>query len=169
MLSDEFLDELLEIYRVAVHSNRRIAEQILSAMAEIGVIKRWNEDANNSLPFGLCKEYGIELPDDAEPYDVWMALHEATGKEPDYFYAQLGRKEEADDEPEREQLWLPKKEYGRVMHEIASHHYGKLEGKSSYYVMSGSHFYLFDIVGFGEYIIYDKVKSIDAVPPRRKG
>jgi hypothetical protein len=27
--------------------------------------------ANNRLAFGLCKEYGIELPKDATPKDAW--------------------------------------------------------------------------------------------------
>lgn len=30
--------------------------------------------ANNRLPFGLCKKYGIELPKDATPNDAWAAL-----------------------------------------------------------------------------------------------
>ena len=30
--------------------------------------------ANNRLPFGLCKKYGIELPKDATPKDAWAAL-----------------------------------------------------------------------------------------------
>ena len=32
--------------------------------------------ANNRLPFGLCKKYGIDLPDDATPKDAWEALKE---------------------------------------------------------------------------------------------
>ncbi len=32
--------------------------------------------ANNRLPFGLCKKYGIDLPDDATPKDAWDALKE---------------------------------------------------------------------------------------------
>ena len=30
--------------------------------------------ANNRLPYGLCKKYGIELPDGATPKDAWEAL-----------------------------------------------------------------------------------------------
>lgn len=30
--------------------------------------------ANNRLPFGLCKKYGIELPKGATPRDAWAAL-----------------------------------------------------------------------------------------------
>lgn len=30
--------------------------------------------ANNRFAFGLCKKYGIELPERATPYDAWKAL-----------------------------------------------------------------------------------------------
>lgn len=32
--------------------------------------------SNNRLPFGLCKKYNIELPNDATPKDAWKALKE---------------------------------------------------------------------------------------------
>lgn len=31
--------------------------------------------ADNRIAFGLCKEYGIELPDRAKPADAWEALN----------------------------------------------------------------------------------------------
>ena len=43
-------------------------------------------DADNRLAFGLCKEYGIELPKGAEPKDAWEALKNKTGKSPKWFY-----------------------------------------------------------------------------------
>ena len=30
--------------------------------------------ANNRLPFGLCKKYGVDLPENATPRDAWAAL-----------------------------------------------------------------------------------------------
>ena len=32
--------------------------------------------ANNRLPYGLCKKYGIELPQGATPREAWAALHD---------------------------------------------------------------------------------------------
>lgn len=43
-------------------------------------------DADNGLPFGLCKEYGIDLPKDATSRDAWEALKQKTGKSPEDFY-----------------------------------------------------------------------------------
>lgn len=48
-------------------------------------------DASSRLAFGLCEEYGIDLPKGAEPADAWEALKEATGKDPSDFYNQSGQ------------------------------------------------------------------------------
>lgn len=37
--------------------------------------------ANNRLAFGLCKKYGIELPDNATPKDAWEALNKISANE----------------------------------------------------------------------------------------
>lgn len=52
------------------------------------------EDADTHLPYGLCKEYGIELPDGASPADAWAALKEKTGREPGSFYAEKATSEQ---------------------------------------------------------------------------
>ncbi len=44
---------------------------------------------NYGLPYGLCKKYGIELPDGATPKDAWDALRNATGYTPERFYELL--------------------------------------------------------------------------------
>lgn len=51
-------------------------------------------DADTRLPFGLCKEYGIELPPTAEPKDAWAAIKEKTGKSPEHFYAARASEEQ---------------------------------------------------------------------------
>ena len=58
-----------------------------------GIIKtETRADADNRLAFGLCKEYGIELPEGAEPKDAWDALKGVTGKSPTWFYKHPGVK-----------------------------------------------------------------------------
>ena len=37
--------------------------------------------ANNRLPFGLCKQYGIKLPKNATPKDAWEALDKIPANE----------------------------------------------------------------------------------------
>lgn len=49
--------------------------------------------ANNRLPYGLCKRYGIILPDDATPHDAWEALKRKTGMSPQELFDLV------DDEP----------------------------------------------------------------------
>ncbi len=49
-------------------------------------------DASQRLAFGLCKKYGIELPDGATPKDAWQALKEKTGKTAQSVYEHSGEK-----------------------------------------------------------------------------
>lgn len=44
---------------------------------------------NTRLPFGLCKKYGIPLPDYATPRMAWEALKRGTGLTPDQIYDHL--------------------------------------------------------------------------------
>ena len=44
---------------------------------------------NTRLPFGLCKRYGIPLPDYATPRMAWEALKRGTGLTPDQIYDHL--------------------------------------------------------------------------------
>ena len=46
----------------------------------------------NSLPYGLCAKYGIELTDGATPRQAWDALKRHTGKTIDELYAEAGQK-----------------------------------------------------------------------------
>ena len=46
----------------------------------------------NSLPYGLCAKYGIELPDGATPRQARDALKRRTGKTIDELYAEAGQK-----------------------------------------------------------------------------
>lgn len=49
-------------------------------------------DASARLAFGLCKKYGIDLPDGAGPKEAWEALKEKTGKGAEDFYHSSGEK-----------------------------------------------------------------------------
>lgn len=44
---------------------------------------------NTRLPFGLCKRYGIDLPENATPREAWDALYNNTGIQPKQAYADL--------------------------------------------------------------------------------
>ncbi len=44
---------------------------------------------NTRLPFGLCKEEGIELPNDATPKQAWEALEKKSGITPSAVFKQL--------------------------------------------------------------------------------
>ena len=48
-----------------------------------------NEKTNfdDKLPYGLCKKYGIELPEGATPRDAWNALKDKKGITPESAYA----------------------------------------------------------------------------------
>lgn len=46
-------------------------QKVLTKAYMCGIIKM---DENTALPFGLCKENNINLPDDAQPRDAWNAL-----------------------------------------------------------------------------------------------
>lgn len=50
---------------------------------------------NTGLPFGLCKKFGISLPDNATPRDAWEALKRKTGLTPEQVYRDLKKKENA--------------------------------------------------------------------------
>lgn len=48
-----------------------------------------NSRGNIGLPFGLCKKFGIPLPDKATPRDAWEALKRRTGLTPEQVYRKL--------------------------------------------------------------------------------
>lgn len=48
---------------------------------------------NTGLPFGLCKKYGIALPDNATPRMAWEALKNKKGITPNDAYRELKREE----------------------------------------------------------------------------
>lgn len=50
-----------------------------------------SKGGNTGLPFGLCKKYGIDLPDDATPRDAWEAL-KGLGITPESVYKTLKEK-----------------------------------------------------------------------------
>ncbi len=52
------------------------------------------KNGNTGLPFGLCKKYGISLPENATPREAWDALKRKTGMTPEQFYADLKDKGE---------------------------------------------------------------------------
>lgn len=56
---------------------------------------------NTRLPFGLCKRYGIALPEGATPRDAWNAL-KGKGITPEKVYKELDKKEEKEEKPKAE-------------------------------------------------------------------
>ena len=53
-----------------------------------------NGAGNIGLPFGLCKKYGIYLPNNATPREAWDALKKRTGLSPNDFYRELKQREQ---------------------------------------------------------------------------
>lgn len=51
--------------------------------------EKQSSHGNTRLPFGLCKKYGIPLPDYATPRMAWEALKRGTGLTPDQIYDRL--------------------------------------------------------------------------------
>lgn len=61
----------LRLYSRALNLDAKHSNTILTQSKIYGII---NMDENNALPFGLCKENNIDLPDTATPTDAWNAL-----------------------------------------------------------------------------------------------
>lgn len=59
---------------------------------------------NTGLPFGLCKKYGIALPDNATPRMAWEALKNKKGITPNDAYRQL-KKEENEKRAKAERIY----------------------------------------------------------------
>ncbi len=57
------------------------------------------------------------------------------------------------------ELRLPKKEYGKVIHEINTAYYSKYSGKEKGILFLNKSTYLFEIHDFDEYNIYFKEKD----------
>ncbi len=45
-----------------------------------------NGRGNTGLPFGLCKKYGISLPENATPREAWEAIKKKTGLDAQVFF-----------------------------------------------------------------------------------
>ena len=54
-------------------------------LAVLSATEEWRQDANNRLPYGLCKKYGIEVPPGTTPHEAWELLKEH-GIDPDGAY-----------------------------------------------------------------------------------
>ena len=59
---------------------------------------------NTSLPFGLCKRYGIPLPKDATPRQAWDALKEKHGITPEQGYAMVDKRKQQSAESNNNRL-----------------------------------------------------------------
>ena len=127
--------------------------------------------ANNRLPFGLCKEYGIQLPDGATPKDAWYALkkHGAVDKNGNVVhrsntdYDKISRvdrlitdKGGKANEKKRSAIRLSKQEYAHVMSELATNM--SKEQRSQKFVKKpiGDYVYVVENNGFGDYRIIDR-------------
>lgn len=103
--------------------------------------------ANNRIPYGLCKKYGIKLRKGATPYEAWEALkkngYTANDDSEEYIEPKQYRQNtsyqdiiKSESEPEYNDVydsenieddfsdyptvWLSKKEYAMVMSELAT-------------------------------------------------
>lgn len=56
---------------------------------------------NIGLPFGLCKKYGVTVPDGATPRDAWDALKGKTGLSPKEVYMRLRAKQSMKDDEKK--------------------------------------------------------------------
>lgn len=70
-------------YRQNASSNEIIDEENGTTQKKAG--------GNMGLPFGLCKKYGISLPENATPREAWDALEKKTGLTPEQIYPMLGK------------------------------------------------------------------------------
>lgn len=100
-----------------------------------------NAGGNTGLPFGLCKKYGISLPENATPREAWDALEKKTGLTPEQIYPMLGKssliqspstvpvKNEATQTPSDKK---PPKTYGDYMKELATKDHDFFFGEGNY-------------------------------------
>ena len=121
--------------------------------------------ANNRLPFGLCKKYHIELPDNATPKDAWQALKN-NGIE--YFEddesAVIDPSKLLDgvdfDEPKhlttKPTIPLPKKEYWKVCSALSIKLAGKNVDNLILPFKHGNYIYMVEVTGFDSYRIIGK-------------
>lgn len=103
-----------------------------------------NARGNTGLPFGLCKKYGISLPENATPRDAWDALEKKTGLKPEQIYPILGKspliqnpnavpiKNEAPQVPQTPPEKKPQKTYGDYMKELAKKDHDFFFGEGNY-------------------------------------
>ncbi len=122
--------------------------------------------SNNRLPFGLCKKYHIELPDNATPKDAWEALkkngityfeeEESTVLDPRTF---LGDVDELDDRKRytpRKTVLLPKKEYFRLISALGTKIAGLEQPPQITRVKLSNYSYTVEVYGFGNYRVIEK-------------
>lgn len=77
--------------------------EILADGNEKSEIQEPVNHGNTRLPFGLCKRYGISLPDSATPRQAWDAL-KGKGITPEKAYADLDKQEEREDKKSKKDL-----------------------------------------------------------------
>ena len=86
---------------------------------------------NTRLPFGLCKRYGINLPDEATPRDAWDAL-KGRGIYPEDVYKELdekaGDKPKENEEKQQEQKPINKEELAKKKEQMFSSDRNRYEG-----------------------------------------
>ena len=66
------------------HEGKDMDREIMT-LAVLFAAEEWREDANNRLPYGLCKKYGIDVPPHTTPREAWELLKKH-GIDPDGAY-----------------------------------------------------------------------------------
>ena len=121
--------------------------------------------ANNRLPFGLCKKYHIDLPDDATPHDAWEALksngiiyfeqEESTILNPARLLSGVSF-EEPEHITDKPTIPLPKMEYWRVCSAISRKIAGLNLNEKIITIRHGNYVYIAEVHGFDSYRIIGK-------------
>lgn len=121
--------------------------------------------ANNKLPFGLCENYHIELPEGATPKDAWEALRKNgieyfEESESDVENPQDSLGEVKFDEPkhltQHETILLPKKEFNRVNSATSAAIAGKNIKNEIVPVRTANYLYYVEVTDFGIYRVINK-------------
>ena len=121
--------------------------------------------ANNRLPFGLCKQYHIDLPENATPKDAWEALKKNGIEYFEQEESEILNPQDFIDDPDpadakhhtsKKTVLLPKAEYEKVFSEISTHYSPTMKEEKPIIFRSGNFAYHVEIYDFGDYRIVGK-------------
>ena len=138
--------------------------------------------ANNRIAFGLCEQYGINLPEGATPHDAWEALKKRgivagdDGGKSGTIVRGKGEKPNNDSTGKKAAIsstsfptiFLPSKEYAHVMSELATNLNAEQRRQPIVTKAIGDYFYTVENNGFGNYRVINK-EPIDFIYDDEEG